>query len=32
MMSVTDEDKCSTTAIPIGGKYTRGKDKLALEK
>jgi len=28
-MSVIDEENFSTTAIPVGGKYTHGKDKLA---
>ena len=32
MMSMTDEEKCSTNAINVGGKCTHGKDELALEK
>jgi len=31
MMSVIDEEKCSTTTIPIGGEHTHGKDKLVSE-
>lgn len=31
MMSVTEEDNFSTTSIHVGGTYTHGEEKLALE-
>lgn len=30
MITVTDEEKCSTPIIPVGGKSTNGRNKLAL--